>query len=205
MMLKIVDLQIGNIGSVVKAIKHLGFDYELISKPEQLLGATKIILPGVGSFTTASKALHTSGFAEALEHYVLNLKTPVLGICVGMQLLAEYGIEGGGAKGLGYIKANVNRINSFNASLAVPHMGWNDVEAKGLTLFNGIEHKSCFYFVHSYAMDITDKKGIGIAYTDYGENVVAYVCKGHIHGAQFHPEKSQSVGLKFLRNFIELC
>ena len=205
MMLKIVDLQIGNIGSVVKAIKHLGFDYELISKPEQLLGATKIILPGVGSFTTASKALHASGFAEALEHYVLNLKTPVLGICVGMQLLAEYGVEGGGAKGLGYIDATVERINNFDGALTIPDMGWNDVNTKELTLFTGIENDSCFYFVHSYAMKITNPQGLDIAFTNYGEDVVAYVRKGNIHGAQFHPEKSQSVGLQFLRNFIKSC
>lgn len=204
-MLKIVDLKIGNIGSVLKAIKHLGFEYELIEKPEQLIGATKIILPGVGSFTTASKSLYSSGFSEALDHYVIELKTPVLGICVGMQLLAEYGVEGGGAKGLGYIKAKVNKIKNFNDTLIVPHMGWNDVDANGLSLFNGIERKSCFYFVHSYAMEIQDKQDLGVAYTDYGESVVAYVCKEHIHGAQFHPEKSQSVGLQFLRNFIELC
>lgn len=204
-MLKVVDLQVGNIGSVIKAIKHLGADYELITKPEQLVGSTKIILPGVGSFTSASNKLHASGFVEALSEHVLTLEVPVLGICVGMQLLANEGIEGGVAKGLGYIDATVKRINDFNGSLTVPHMGWNDVNSEGLSLFSGIENHSCFYFVHSYAMKIHNQEGLNIAFTDYGEDIVAYVRKGHIHGAQFHPEKSQSVGLQFLRNFIETC
>ena len=204
-MLKIVDLQVGNIGSVIKAVKHLGANYELITKPEQLDGATKIILPGVGSFTTASEKLFNSGFVEALNQQILTLKVPVLGICVGMQLLANNGVEGGGAKGLGYIDATVERINSFDGDLIIPHMGWNDVNTKELALFNGIENNSCFYFVHSYAMKITNLQGLDIAFTDYGEDVVAYVRRDNIHGAQFHPEKSQSVGLQFLRNFIESC
>lgn len=204
-MLKIVDLQVGNIGSVVKAIKHLGAEYELITMPEQLAGATKIILPGVGSYKAASNKLYASGFVEALNKHVLTLKTPVLGICVGMQLLANEGVEGGRAKGLGYIDAVVKRINSFDDTLIVPHMGWNDVNTKNLSLFYGINDKSCFYFVHSYAMKILNQEGLDIAFTDYGEDVVAYVRKDHIHGAQFHPEKSQTVGLQFLRNFIDLC
>lgn len=204
-MLKIIDLQVGNIGSVVKAIKHLGADYELITMPEQLVGATKIILPGVGSFTASSNKLYASGFVEALNKHVLILQTPVLGICVGMQLLANEGVEGGRAKGLGYIDAVVKRINSFNDTLIVPHMGWNDVNTKDLSLFDGIKDRSCFYFVHSYAMKILNQEGLDIAFTDYGEDVVAYVRKDHIHGAQFHPEKSQAVGLQFLRNFIDLC
>lgn len=204
-MLKIVDLQVGNIGSVVKAIKHLGVDYELITIPEQLAGATKIILPGVGSFTASSKKLYASGFVDALNKHVLTLKVPVLGICVGMQLLANEGVEGGRAKGLGYIDAVVKRINSFDDMLIIPHMGWNDVSTKDLSLFHGIKDKSCFYFVHSYAMKVVNQEGLDIAYTDYGEDVVAYVRKNNIHGAQFHPEKSQTVGLQFLRNFINLC
>jgi len=204
-MLKIVDLQVGNIGSVIRAVKHLGAEYELITLPEQLEGATKIILPGVGNFTAASVKLYASGFVEALNKHVLDIKIPVLGICVGMQLLANEGFEGNGAKGLGYIDAVVKRINSFDETLIVPHMGWNDVSTKNLSLFQGIEDKSCFYFVHSYAMKILSQEELDIAYTDYGEDVVAYVRKNNIHGAQFHPEKSQAVGLQFLRNFIELC
>ncbi len=204
-MLKIVDLEVGNIGSVIKVIKHLGVDFELITQPEQLIGASKIILPGVGSFTAAAKKMHESGFAQALNEYVVTKEIPVLGICVGMQLLANTGEEGGQSKGLGFINATVKRINSFDGSLIIPHMGWNDVDTNELPIFNNIDNHSCFYFVHSYAMSITDHKNLNVVYTNYGENVVAYVNKGNIHGAQFHPEKSQHVGIQFLRNFIELC
>ena len=204
-MLKIVDLQVGNIGSVVKAIKYLGADYELITQPEQLVGATKIILPGVGSYKTASDKMHASGFVDALNEQILELQVPVLGICVGMQLLAKSGIEGGGAQGLGYIDATIKKINSFNGTLTIPHMGWNDVNTNNLFLFDDIADGSCFYFVHSYAMTIENMDELDVAYTDYGENVVAYVRKCNIQGAQFHPEKSQSVGLQFLRNFIDKC
>jgi glutamine amidotransferase len=204
-MLKIIDLQVGNIGSVIKAIKYLGAEYELITQPEQLVGATKIILPGVGSYKAASEKLYASGFVDALKKEILTHKVPVLGICVGMQLLAKNGIEGGGAQGLGFIDATVNKINSFNGTLTIPHMGWNDVNSNNLSLFDEIPDGSCFYFVHSYAMSIQNSDNLDIAYTDYGEDVVAYVRKGNIHGAQFHPEKSQSVGLQFLRNFIDKC
>tara|TARA_B110000211_G_scaffold184861_1_gene209655 strand:- start:7448 stop:8062 length:615 start_codon:yes stop_codon:yes gene_type:complete len=204
-MLKIVDLEVGNIGSVIKVINHLGVDFELITQPEQLIGASKIILPGVGSFTAASKKMHESGFAQALNEYVVIKKIPVLGICVGMQLLASTGEEGGESKGLGYINATVKRINSFDNSLIIPHMGWNDIDTNKFPIFDNIDNHSCFYFVHSYAMTITDHENLNVAYTNYGEDIVAYVNKGHIHGAQFHPEKSQYVGIQFLRNFIELC
>lgn len=203
-MLKIIDLKVGNIGSVIKALKYLGVEFELISTPEQLNNSSKIILPGVGSFTDASNKLMKSGLKEELDRLVLQEGIPTLGICVGMQLLAAEGEEGGGAKGLGYIDASVSKLNSFDNSLNIPHMGWNDVQTKNYSLFDNIPDKSCFYFVHSYAMKIRDSL-VDIAYTDYGENVVAYVNKGNIHGAQFHPEKSQLVGLQFLRNFIEKC
>jgi glutamine amidotransferase len=204
-MIKIVDLQVGNIGSVVKAIRHLGADYELITRPEQLVGASKIILPGVGSYKAASDRMYSSGFIDALNEHVLQLQVPILGICVGMQLLATSGVEGGGASGLGYINATVNKIDCINGSLNIPHMGWNDVNSLNLTLFEDIPDGSCFYFVHSYAMTIENVENLDIAYTNYGSDVVAYVRKDNIHGAQFHPEKSQSVGLQFLRNFIEKC
>ncbi len=204
-MLKIVDLEVGNIGSVIKVIKHLGVDFELITQPEQLIGASKIILPGVGSFTAAAKKIHESGFIQALNEYVITKKVPILGICVGMQLLAKAGEEGGQSKGLGFINATVKRINSFDGSLIIPHMGWNDIDTNELPIFNNIDNRSCFYFVHSYAMNIAEHEKLNVAYTNYGENVVAYVNSEHIHGAQFHPEKSQQVGIQFLRNFIELC
>ena len=205
-MLKVIDLKIGNIGSVIKAVKHLETNFELISTPECLEGATGIILPGVGNFSVASERLFASGFADALDEYVCKQSIPFLGICVGMQLLAKSGEEGGViSSGLGYFDANVKRLNNFSGKLVVPHMGWNDVSSGGNYLFQGVPESECFYFVHSYAMKFNNTQGVSIAYTDYGENVVAYVNKENIHGAQFHPEKSQAVGLQFLRNFIELC
>jgi glutamine amidotransferase len=204
-MLKIVDLEVGNIGSVVKAIKHLGINYELINDPKQLQGATKIILPGVGSFSSCSDKMFASGFGDALAEKVNIDKTPILGICVGMQMLAKYGVEGGGRKGLGFIDASVNRLDDFDKSLVIPHMGWNDIDIKGFNIFKNVPLNSCFYFVHSYEMKVNDNEGLNIVYTDYGNPVVAYINKDNIHGAQFHPEKSQTVGLQFLRNFIELC
>lgn len=204
-MLKIVDLQVGNIGSVIKAIEFLDHKYEIITKPEELNGATKILLPGVGSFSSASKKMFQTGFSDALNDHVLCRGIPVLGICVGMQLLAECGYEGGASPGLGFINAEVRRLNSFDSTLIVPHMGWNDVCGQGLPLFEDVPKDSCFYFVHSYAMTLNDDSDVNVAYTEYGEKVVAYINKGNIHGTQFHPEKSQSVGLKFLQNFIELC
>lgn len=204
-MLKIVDLEVGNIGSVIKAIKHLGVDYEVVNRPEMLSNASKIILPGVGNFAAASRKLFSSGFVEVLHKHVQELGTPVLGICVGMQLLAKGGEEGGPSLGLGYIDATVSRINDFDSTLLVPHMGWNDVTTNSLPIFKNIDDGSCFYFVHSFAMRVASNETVDLAHTEYGENIVAYVRKGNIHGAQFHPEKSQTVGLKFLRNFIEEC
>jgi glutamine amidotransferase len=106
---------------------------------------------------------------------------------------------------LAFIDAEVKKLNNFNKTLVVPHMGWNDISTTSFKVFNGLARGSCFYFVHSYAMRLNETKDLEIAYTDYGEPIVAYVSKGNIHGAQFHPEKSQGVGLQFLRNFIELC
>lgn len=202
-MLKIIDLGVGNIGSVIKAIKHIGVKHQVINQSEDLVDAEKILLPGVGSFSAASARLMESGFHAALQQQVLYDKVPVLGICVGMQLLGRFGNEGGRNPGLGFIDAEVNKLNNFNGELSIPHVGWNDIKTNGLKIFDGIDDGSCFYFVHSYAMRIGE--AIDIATTDYGEDIVAYVNKGNIHGAQFHPEKSQDSGLMFLRNFVELC
>lgn len=202
-MLKIVDLGVGNIGSVIKAIKHIGVKHQVINQAEELVDAEKILLPGVGSFSSASARLVESGFYAALQQKVLSDQTPVLGICVGMQLLAFLGDEGGCNAGLGFIDAEVKRLNDFNGKLRIPHVGWNDIKTNNLKIFDGIDDGSCFYFVHSYAMQV--REPIDIATTEYGEDIVAYVNKGNIHGAQFHPEKSQDFGLMFLRNFVELC
>lgn len=189
-MLKIIDLQVGNIGSVLKAFDFIGVQYDLIRTPSELSGATKIIFPGVGNFTTASDRLFESGFKDALDYYVLELKVPMLGICVGMQLLAKWGSEGRGARGLGYIDTVVNRLNDFSGSLNVPHMGWNDISFGNYSIASGIPDLSCFYFVHSYAMNPPSSiDGLEISYTDYGDKIVAYIRKDNIYGAQFIQRK----------------
>ena len=204
-MLKIIDLKVGNIGSVIKAFKFLKAEYEVITEPEQLKGATRILLPGVGSFDIASERLMNSGFVEPLKKIISDGSIPLLGICVGMQLLATVGFEGKESLGLGVFNSKVLKLDDMNGSLVIPHMGWNDISTEDMELFVDIPVGSCFYFVHSYAMVFDSTDEVTIAYTSYGNDVVAYVKKGNVHGAQFHPEKSQAPGLQFLRNFINLC
>jgi len=202
-MLTIIDLKISNVGSIIKALEFIGVEYQVIDNPGKFDDVTKIILPGVGSFKAASQALLSSGFYDAIRTKVLVEKVPILGICVGMQLLALEGEEGGTKKGLGFFDAKVKKMDNIVGELVIPHMGWNDVQTNELTVFKNIKNHSCFYFVHSYSMNL--RENVNIAVTNYGGDIVAYVNKGHIHGAQFHPEKSQESGLQFLRNFIELC
>ena len=207
-MINVVDLGIGNIGSVVKALNHLKHEYEVIDTPEQLSAAQKIILPGVGNFSAAVKKLENTGFKAAITQQVIEEKKPILGICVGMQLLAESGEEGMEnnhlSEGLGFIPAVVKKINPTDPSLHIPHMGWNNLEHGQLPLFKGIDQDSCFYFVHSYAMKLNGQHDdIKTASVEYGSDFIAYVNKGHIHGVQFHPEKSQQAGLALLNNFIQ--
>lgn len=206
-MLVVVDLGIGNIGSVAKALDYLGAQYRIISEPEDLSIASKIILPGVGSFFEAVKRLDQSGFRPALLESVSIKNVPILGICVGMQLLASVGLEGGRANGLGFIDATVEKIDDCDGVLAIPHMGWNELSSIDHPLFEGVNQESCFYFVHSYAMKVcnSEKSNWKIITTDYGQPIIAFLSRDNIFGAQFHPEKSQQSGLKFIRNFVDLC
>lgn len=207
-MISIIDLGIGNIGSVVKAINYLKYKHEVIDTPDKLSATQKIILPGVGNFAAASKKLEKTGFKSAIYQKVIKEKKPILGICVGMQLLAECGEEGidnnQTSPGLGFFPAVVKKINPIDPSLHIPHMGWNNLQYKQLALFKGIDKESCFYFVHSYAMQLKEQStGIKTAHFNYGGDFIGYVNKDHIHGVQFHPEKSQQVGLALLNNFIQ--
>lgn len=201
-MITIIDIQIGNIGSVTRALKFLKCKYIVTDKKEDIENATKILFPGVGSFAEASKKLESSGLKEVIKEQVLVKKTPILGICLGMQLFAKEGYEGGKFPGFGFIDAEVKLIEAKKHNLRLPHMGWNNLSSSNLRLLNGTKESTCFYFVHSYEMKLNEN--IPHVTTDYGSDIIAMVEKENIYATQFHPEKSQEQGLKILKNFIEL-
>lgn len=199
-MLCVVDIGIGNVGSVSKALRYLNIDFEVITSPEALDNAERVIFPGVGSFSEGSKRLDESGFRDGLLKSVSEGK-PLLGICVGMQLLASVGYEGGKSKGLALIDAEVVRLEN-NMNYPVPHMGWNDVACSSESpLFDGIDTDTCFYFVHSFHMKVNES--VDVSYVSYGKDLAAAIRKKNIFGVQFHPEKSQQAGLKLIKNFSE--
>lgn len=193
---------IGNVGSVKNALDFLGVKSLISNDRKNIRKANHIILPGVGGFGEGMKALLRSGAIETLKEEVLVKKKPFLGICLGMQLLADFGEEGGVNKGLGFINGRVRRINP-GANLALPHIGWDDVIVKvNSVIFEGID-SPVFYFVHDFFLEAEDQTVV-IATCQYGENISAAINKENIYGVQFHPEKSQKSGLKLLRNFVTI-
>jgi len=208
-LITLIDYGSGNLHSAFKAVKKAAeisgknVDVKLTENPKDLDDASHIILPGVGAFKDCMSGLaFVSGMVESLERNVLSKGKNFLGICVGMQLLAERGLEEGEYKGLGWLKGEVSKIKPVDKALKIPHMGWNesnDVQPNSLT--SGLSGKD-FYYVHSYSMK-TDAKNI-VATTNYAEEIVAVVNKDNIYGTQFHPEKSQQNGLALLTNFVNL-
>ncbi|HEY9584306.1 MAG TPA: imidazole glycerol phosphate synthase subunit HisH [Candidatus Paceibacterota bacterium] len=197
----IVDYGMGNAGSVKNALDALSVENFLSSDPKDLAKASHIILPGVGAFDQCMKNLKKLGFVTALKKAVVGEGKPFLGICLGMQILAELGEEGGKTKGLGWIKGVTRRFTVDPKKYRLPHVGWNDVEVLGRSeLFKGINHP-IFYFVHSFHFAPADKKMI-IGASEYGERFAAAVESKNIFGVQFHPEKSQHEGLKLIENFL---
>ena len=193
---------IGNVGSVKNALDFLGVKSLISNDRKNIRKADHIILPGVGGFGEGMKALSRSGAIETLKEEVLVKKKPFLGICLGMQLLADFGEEGGVNRGLGFINGRVRRINP-GANLALPHIGWDDVIVKvNSVIFQGID-SPVFYFVHDFFLEAEDQTAV-IATCQYGENISAAINKKNIYGVQFHPEKSQKSGLKLLRNFVTI-
>ncbi|HEC15252.1 MAG TPA: imidazole glycerol phosphate synthase subunit HisH [Sedimenticola sp.] len=203
----VVDYGVGNLGSVARALEELRARPVLIDHVSDIAMADSLILPGVGGFKECKALLDAAGWTEALREAALVRDTPLLGICLGMQLLADFGMEGAsdaaGTPGLGLIPGQVQSLISLGCAARIPHMGWNSVSwYPPSTLLSGIPSGTDFYFVHSYAFVAEDPGNI-IAVTDHGIPVTAVIGKGRIWGTQFHPEKSSRAGLRVLRNFIE--
>ena len=205
----IVDYGLGNIVSAqqsfLKASQEINLQADVVisSSPNDVLDSSHVVLPGQGAFKSCIDGLKgISGMINALEKTVLENKKPFLGICVGMQLLAEFGYENGKHQGLGWIKGSIKKIKTNN--LKLPHMGWNNIEIVNdfheMKFYQAIKD---FYFVHSYFFDCYNKENI-IGLTEYGINFPSIIGKENIYGVQFHPEKSSAQGLELIKNFISL-
>lgn len=205
-MIHIVDYGVGNIQAFLNLFKRLGVDARRAETPDALADATHLVLPGVGHFDRAMQRLNDSGLRPRLEELVLGNKVPVIGVCVGMQMLAE-GSDEGLLPGLNWVPGRVRAFASHaqSASLPMPHMGWNKLHPRpGAKLFaQGFDDAPQFYFLHSYYFDVQDKGDVA-ATAHYGMDFDAVVSRGHIHGVQCHPEKSHHWGEQLLKNFVEL-
>jgi len=204
----IVDYKSGNISSVINSFQAVAQDNININVTEdlnQIKSSDKIVLPGQGSFKSCVDALNNiSGLVDTLKDFALVNKKPLLGICVGLQMFADVGYEEAETKGLGWIPGKVSKIDNKNGKYKLPHIGWNEIEfMKNSKIFNGIENKSHMYFVHSYEF-IPEDKSVISATVDYSTKVVCSIEKENLFGTQFHPEKSDKVGLKVIENFINL-
>ncbi len=204
-MIGIINYGSGNVQAIANIYNRSNIPYKIIDKPDQLNYVQKLILPGVGAFDETMRVLNSSGLKDKLDKEVLESKKPVLGICVGMQILSE-GSEEGNLNGLGWIKGFVKKINvsKIKEKPYTPHMGWNNVDPiVNHKLFNNIDQKLGFYFVHTYYFEASNVKNI-LATTDYGEKFTSAVINENIYGVQFHPEKSHSNGIQLLSNFSRL-
>ena len=206
-MIVIIDYGMGNLRSVLKAFKRIKVEPIISSKIEDIERADKLVLPGVGHFKRGMENLKTLGLIEALNKTVLKDKVPILGICLGMQLLTKSSEEGD-VPGLGWfdaktIKLNFNNHNFKNLKYKIPHMGWDTIMIKKPSpIFYGIEKNALFYFVHSYHVVCDNPKDL-LSTTNYGCEFVSAIQKNNMFGMQFHPEKSHKNGLKILKNFVE--
>lgn len=201
-MVGIVHCGSGNIGSVAGAIDYLGGDPLIVREPAQFDQCSRLILPGVGSFREAVEQLRALGLAEALHRFALESKRPVLGICLGMQIMASKGFEGGETEGLGWFQGSVKKIQTNVHPARIPHVGWNEVVVrKSHPLLEGIPDRADFYFVHSYTVSLDDEEFL-IATCPYADGVTAIMARDNIFAVQFHPEKSQDQGLRMLDNFL---
>lgn len=204
-MIRIVDYGVGNIQAFMTMFKRLGIDATRARSADELEGATRLVLPGVGAFDHAMNLLNQSGMRPRLEEMVLERQVPVIGICVGMQMLAS-GSDEGEIAGLNWVPGRVKALASHPLSkdLPMPHMGWNDIRIKpDQKLFADFEPDPRFYFLHSYYFDALDKQDVS-ATAEYGHDFDCIVSRGNIHGVQCHPEKSHHFGAQLLKNFAVL-
>lgn len=203
MKIAIVNYGMGNLGSVRRAFEDIGAEVYVANHPAAIYDANRIVLPGVGAFTEGMACLTNAGWASALYEVVIQQSKPLLGICLGMQMLATTGYEGGETKGLGFIPGKVQRLDAIGCKLRIPHVGWNEVNyRKDDVLFDGIPDLSDFYFVHSYAFVPENQEHL-IATTSYDCDVAAAIRNGNVFGCQFHPEKSSKAGRQLLKNFMD--
>lgn len=204
----VIDYGVGNLGSVLRALEELRVAPVLVNRAADMHATDCLILPGVGNFADCARLLNKGGWTSALRDEVLGYSRPLLGVCVGMQLLAdsstEGAVEGQSTPGLGFVPGQVQHLRTLGCTQRVPHVGWNSItRARSHDhLFQGIPDGTDFYFVHSYAFAPQDDADL-LATTDYGVPVTAAVRRGHVWGTQFHPEKSSRAGFRLLRNFIE--
>ena len=208
MKVTIVDYNSGNISSVINSFNEVARDkvnIEVTADLNKINSSDKVVLPGQGSFKSCVDALNKiNGLTEALSEFAINNKKPLLGICVGLQMFADIGYEETETKGLGWISGKVSKVDNQNGKYKLPHIGWNQINiVKQSKIFENIENNSHMYFVHSYEF-IPEDKNVISATTDYSSNIVCSVEKGNIFGTQFHPEKSDKIGLKIIDNFINL-
>jgi glutamine amidotransferase len=202
MKVALISYGMGNLGSVRRALEDLEADVVIAEHPMMLLEANRIVLPGVGAFREGMERLRTGGWIEALQRQVVESEKPLLGICLGMQMLSSSSEEDGLSAGLNFIPGKVRRLDKLGCSLRIPHVGWNEVMfQQSAPLFDHIPQAMDFYFVHSYAFEADDPSDV-TATTAYGVAVTAAVCKRHIFGTQFHPEKSSKAGRQILKNFL---
>ena len=204
-MITIVDYGLGNVQAFLNVYKRLNIEARTATSHADFTGATKVILPGVGAFDHAMERLEASGMRPTLDELVLSRRLPVLGVCVGMQILANSSDEGQ-RPGLGWIAGRVRGFDALHPheKLPTPHMGWNDVRpVSGNRLFEQLEADARFYFLHSFYFQC-DRPDDAIAVSDYGSDFSCAVGSGNIYGVQFHPEKSHHFGTRLLKNFAEL-
>ena len=204
----IVDYNSGNISSVINSFSEVAkskVKLEVTADLKKIRSSDKIVLPGQGSFKSCVDALSSiNGLVDTLNEFAINNKKPLLGICVGLQMFADIGYEEKETNGLGWISSRVSKIDNQNGKYKLPHIGWNKINIlKNSKIFKDIENNSHMYFVHSYEF-IPEDKSIISATTDYSSNIVCSVEKENIFGTQFHPEKSDKIGLKIINNFISL-